>query len=468
MVGTQWFVLLGVALVAALSCSEGKPSESGRPTHVGGATSVGGGTHTGGGPACLPDHARGIALAVADLVETELELEGLAFFDYEEGYSGSFTRRAGGWLVGGYRGFWDVGDDGTRSFVSEDASGVYRFLTGDLDGDGVEDIVSSHYHSENGGLGSITVVWRRLPDGSLERRFDLGHSHVEDERFALGDLEGDGDLDLFTVRLRVPIALRHDGNFAFDEVEVGPELPLTHTNGEIVYVGLHDTNQDGWDDIVAVRHRNDGTETTFVVTFAGDGSGQFAEPLLENLVGFRPYEVQGGHDLTGDGIDDLVIVEAESSTSNIFVAEGTGNGGFRVLEPRSREIVTGYVLGDIDGDGTSDLLSPTAGGIFVDLAQGGGAFSSRIHRVALGPARPIALVSPSSAGPARVGLTISIPCQPACGDTCAGSCFVGRCFECTSNAECASGVCDDGTCDACTTGCGGASGAPGAAGAEHL
>ena len=46
--------------------------------------------------------------------------------------------------------------------------------------------------------------------------------------------------------------------------------------------------------------------------------------------------------------------------------------------------------------------------IFVDLSQGDGAFSSRIHRVALGPAEPIAVVPPSSDGSARVGLTISI------------------------------------------------------------
>ena len=216
--------------------------------------------------------------------------------------------------------------------------------TGDMDGDGVADLMSGNREVQ----GSANVsVFRSRGDGALllGRNYAVGS---EAAWIALGDIDGDGDLDAAANGVHI---LSNDGNGAFASRRVLDEETLSGI--------LADLDGDGDLDVAA------GNRTLLL----NDGAGRF-DPRE------RPPQASGGHLLGADldGDRDIDLIE-----EGINVTWNQGAASFEALgmtEVPSHTDLTGVV--DRDGDGDIDFTvasGPFAG--FLDNAPGGRFESAR-------------------------------------------------------------------------------------------
>ncbi len=195
-----------------------------------------------------------------------------------------------------------------------------------------------------------------------------------------GDVDGDGDLDLYVTVFGGPNRLLA-WNDGFSAVESGAEGGGYHAAG----AAMADLDSDGDLDLLALNHRDD--EALGEGLLAGDmppghpselwfndGSGHStAADIGEALSGEGTYPFAGGfHDLDGDGDDDLYAVNdfGHEASPNVALVNDAGE-----LSPVAGLDVALYGMGlganDLDGDGIVDLAMSSWGELLLLESQSG-------------------------------------------------------------------------------------------------
>lgn len=250
-------------------------------------------------------------------------------------------------------------NDGKGHFIGNQSLGVSvgaapkRVVLGDVDGDGDLDLLTA-----NQGSNSVSV---RLNDGAGS--FSGGSEIAVDRyptRVVLGDLDGDGDLDLLVATLSGWLNVRlNDGMGAF---RPGSAVRTPSSNSDAV---LGDVDGDGDLDALATNF----TAQTISVRL-NDGAGNFSG-TVEIPATSQPQALVAG-DVDGDG--DLDLLVTSGGTSSAWVYLNSGRGDFS-----ARQIVAVGVgpynaaLGDVDGDGDLDLFTANIYdnvGLFLNNGQG--------------------------------------------------------------------------------------------------
>jgi large repetitive protein len=250
-------------------------------------------------------------------------------------------------------------NDGDGTFLAGDsipAGGNPLVLaTGDLDGDGLADVMPGNRAVQSS---ANVSVFRGRRDGTLlvGRNYAVGS---EAAWIALGDTDGDGDLDAAANGVHI---LSNNGSGAFESRRVHDEETLSGI--------LADLDGDGDLDVAA------GTRTLLL----NDGAGGFDSRE-------RPAQTEGlnllGADLDGDRDIDLV-------EQGINVTWNLGAGSFEapwMTEVPTHADLTGLV--DRDADGDLDLTAtsgPFAG--FLDAEPAGRFESARWRLLAPGELIP--------------------------------------------------------------------------------
>jgi hypothetical protein len=170
--------------------------------------------------------------------------------------------------------------------------------------------------------------------------------------------------------------------------------PTVFDSGDIEHLVAADFNGDGFDDL------------------AVDYSSQYAGILISNGDGtFQPIVLYGGlqhpqgflaADLTGNGTLDLVL---SSSDAQAFVLPGNGDGTF------DAGFLTGtagsaIAVGDVDGDGTLDLVSTFQEFVSVSTGNGDRTFNPGSFYAVAPQLRSIAVADVNGDGLGDVGVAI--------------------------------------------------------------
>lgn len=225
--------------------------------------------------------------------------------------------------------------------------GGVRVATGDIDGDGFADIITAS------GPGGGTVRIYSGNDQQEIRAFSPFEPAFSGGIFvASGDINGDGVDDIVTgagpgggPHLKV-----FDGRTGRALASLAP-YPTSFVGG--IRVAIGDIDGDGTPDIVT----GGGPGGAPVKVFSGKNQDEIRSFLGYDTAYAGGVFVASG-DLNGDGIDDIVTGADDAGGPQVKVFDGRSGATVNVLSPIPMSFAGGVrvAAGDVDGDGAADLV----------------------------------------------------------------------------------------------------------------
>jgi hypothetical protein len=265
---------------------------------------------------------------------------------------------------------------------------------GDLDDNGVADLLASNYWS-NG-----ISLYRGDRSLTFERREFLGTA-THGGPSKIMDLDGDGIPDLLSLSFGSGNPVRvHQfmgvGRGAFGpkttfdtDLAVGASLSTRRRNGVLeLLVAEHssnlglmrltsegvetrrldagpgfalscvfaDVNNDGIADIIDSGDEEGVLEPVFVTLGAADGTFLERKRIGSGRHLALPVKVRAG-DVDGDGAADLVVRDFVGGTLSLFLGDGRGNFNAEPIPLDAGAPVNDFELADVNGDGTIDVVT---------------------------------------------------------------------------------------------------------------
>ncbi len=224
-------------------------------------------------------------------------------------------------------------------------SGPFAVETGDVNGDGILDLVVANYKSDD-----ISVLLGN-GDGTFGGSNNYNVGQVSPWALVLADFNGDQRLDVaiasagngtdrggFTVMLG-----NGDGTFA---------APKEYGKDNFVSVIAADINGDGKLDLISSGY-DPSTNATFISVFLGNGDGTFQKALNTTTTADSYALVVS--DYNGDGKLDLAV---GSYLGTVDIYLGKGNGTFQAPVSFGAADYPAYLIGgDFNADGAPDLAA---------------------------------------------------------------------------------------------------------------
>ena len=245
-------------------------------------------------------------------------------------------------------------NDGSGAFADSGlalgSAETFGVAVGDLDGDGKLDLFFGNYGDSN----PPDEVWFNASSGgSLQFTASTqAFPNRSTSAVAIGDLDGDGDLDLVLGfgRNSYPstgpdTVWLNDGNGWF--TDTGQSLG----NGRTIQLALGDLDGDGDLDLVQLH---DGSRADYA--YLNDGNGQFGSPVQVADTTMDTKGLAVG-DVDGDGDLDLLVTDyGPSADSRVYLNDGTGQAFVDSGQRLTGTFSTYAMLGDLDGDGDLDAV----------------------------------------------------------------------------------------------------------------
>ncbi|MCB1185337.1 VCBS repeat-containing protein, partial [bacterium] len=299
-----------------------------------------------------------------------------------------------------------------------------KLYGGDVDGDGLGDFIVQAAHQVQVYRATGTATFCLL--GTIQRGSVTPGTLAPEEIIRTGDLDGDGDDELFL----------RDGTIRVFEYQAGTMVEVFPAGATTAVdaVELADLNADGIPDWIAVTSNIIGVHQGL-----GGNPPAFAIPSVTAWPTTGTLSSPRVADVDGDGQPDLIMVHrvpipftlpSVSQIVTLVVAKGVP-GGFSTLDIGPKDVTAMvdanpfFQLGDVNGDGRPDLVdrsgglgpivscprplhslalsgTATADTLFLDGSSGGVA---RVVPLALSPPFTILVTAPPAAtGPLAFAL----------------------------------------------------------------
>jgi PKD repeat protein len=289
--------------------------------------------------------------------------------------------------------------DGTGGFAAAQdfstASNPGAVVVADFNGDGHPDVAV-----DEAGAQQVSIY---LGDGTgafAQSASSIQSTHAQDmlnPGIAAGDLNGDGNPDLVVSAggsaggyVSVYLGDGSGGLTADGLVAAGFDSQL---------LALGDLNGDGRLDLAAA---DDGDGA--VAVLLGNGDGTFGT-AAHYSVGSSPSDVAIG-DLNEDGAPDLVVTNFGSG--NLSVLLGNGDGTFQAQTQTSAGASPESVaLADVDGDGHLDAITANGGDSDVSVLEGDGSGQLGVPYAVSSGTTPISVTTADLNGDAKPDLLVA-------------------------------------------------------------
>jgi hypothetical protein len=248
--------------------------------------------------------------------------------------------------------------------IGSDSNDTESIALADVDGDGYLDLVAGNQDERN-------KLYLNIGGGSVFASTgtgkDIGSAQNSTQSVALGDMDGDGDLDLVTgnqnERNKLYLNNRGDSVFASTGSDIGSDNANTQS------VALADMDGDGDLDLVVGNYKEENK------LYLNPGSGAAFASVTGTPIGSEDKDTFAVSlaDMDGDGDVDVVVGDAQQS--KLCLNDGSGVFATTSTAIGSGESSTYSVaLGDMDGDGDLDLVQGNAGKtskLYLNNASGG-------------------------------------------------------------------------------------------------
>jgi len=238
---------------------------------------------------------------------------------------------------------------------------THGIATGDFNGDGNLDLVTDSW-----GNNQLAILFGNSEHGFSKTAKYIPVGKHPYQRARVADLNKDGKLDIVTTNLdgNNTTILLGDGKGNFHEPEGSP-FPC----GDSPFgVAIGDINGDGNLDLAIVNAPSATSENTGrdgLTILVGDGKGKFTimhgSPFT---TGVGPTRVAIG-DLNGDGIADIVVANYKSNSITVFLMRKNGVASSYMVPVGAKP--DGVAIADLNGDGKGDIVVANSGDSFLTL-----------------------------------------------------------------------------------------------------
>jgi len=326
------------------------------------------------------------------------------------------------------------GDGTFQPAVAYDSGGGPHFFheeavaVADLNGDHKPDIVVT-----NAGSNTVGVLLGN-GNGTFQAAVTYGSGGMFLSSVAVADVNGDGRTDLLVTNAcsdpncdGTVGALLGNGNGTF-------QAAVTYGSGGILAqsVAVADVNHDGKADLLVANDCAGSCSKIKggVAVLLGNGDGTFQTATSYDSGGSHAYSVAAA-DVNGDGSPDLQV--SHQFFDRVGVLLGNGDGSFQPAVTYSSDAgaaasAVSVGVADVDGDGKPDLLvvnlslggnSNNGGAVAVLLGNGDGTFQAAVN-YASGGYQALGFAVGDVNGDGRTDLLVANSCSSSSGEDCAG------------------------------------------------
>lgn len=248
----------------------------------------------------------------------------------------------------------------TKFIYDPGAFGGHDMQIADIDGDGRPDVVVNTDKGDRDG-GENGLFWYRIPEDPTQHWIRTrigGEVHSGMWPAGIGDIDGDGDLDVFT-RSWFENADGEGGRWIeHDNVGFGRRGNFGYSQQSAL------VDMDGDGDLDIVHGESDffnDARIQWSENLDGKGGAWAAHPLPMNGETAGDFHSVAAHDFDGDGDIDIFAAESEwmAERARWFIWENLDGKGTSFQRHTILEGLGAHnaIVGDMDGDGDIDIVN---------------------------------------------------------------------------------------------------------------